>query len=444
MPKPTATITAKAKDKTVERIKRFLELGDYDVKVTIDPNATDTVVTVGTTTLKNPTPAQLAATMDLLLPKKSSTYDLVVIGGGPAGLAAAINARSLYDLTTLIIEQYAPGGTAATAVNQIDNYLGFDEGIDAGDLCHRAVLQAKKFEAQWLPGYGVTAFKPSDDPKTKKHEITATNSDAPHDAVTVSASLVLLATGVIPRKLTQPTAAAFEDEGIYYYALPADAEGVTAKDTIVVIGGGDSAGRAALMFSGKGAKVVMLIRDTLTKTMLKVISDKIKADKNITVVENTEATEFDAIKTPPPDNPNAKLTVVAKAKSYAVTAVYALISADPQTKWIEDAGITVVRKNETDKYGLAATGLDIFLDAIKKGTFKYEEHKKDLENVTDMATNKPGVFAAGDVRYRAERRIATAAGEGTEAALAMHNYLKANPKVLDAEAGRAAPYYYLA
>ncbi|GAA1406531.1 hypothetical protein GCM10009639_54390 [Kitasatospora putterlickiae] len=440
MPKPTATITVNAKDKKVERIKRFLELSDYEVKVIVDPKATDTLVTVGTTPLKNPTLAQIAAALDLLLPRKRSAYDLVVIGGGPAGLAAAINARSLYDLTTLVIEQYAPGGTAATAVNQIDNYLGFDEGIAAEDLCHRAVLQAKKFGAEWLPSYSVSAFKPSDDPKTTKHEITATNPDDPNAPVSVTASLVLLATGLVPRKLTQPTAAAFEDEGVYYYALPADAEGVTAKDTILVIGGGDSAGRAALMFSAKGAKVVMLIRKTLTTDMLKVISDQITADKNITVVEGTEAKEFKAA-----TGPNAKLTVTTtKSASYTVAAVYALISADPRTKWIEDAGITVVRKDPADPAGLVATGLDIFYDDIRNGTFDSKKHANELKHLTDMGTNKPGVFAAGDVRFRAERRIATAAGEGTEAALSMHNFLKANPKVLDAEVGRAAPAYYLA
>ncbi|WP_380279870.1 NAD(P)/FAD-dependent oxidoreductase [Kitasatospora purpeofusca] len=445
MAKFKATITAKAKDKTVEQIKRYLQLNDYEVKVTVDPNATDTVVTgVGPAPLKNPTLAKLAEQMGVLLPKTSSTYDLVVVGGGPAGLAAAINARSLYGLTTLIIEQYAPGGTAATAINEIDNYFGFDDGIDAALLCHKAVIQAKKFGAEWLPSYSAATLKLSDDPTTTKHKITATSAEGSPD-VTVSTSLILIATGLVPRKLTQPTAAAFEDQGLYYYALPGDAAGVTAKDTIMVIGGGDSAGRAALMFSGKGAKVVMLIKDTLTKDMLDEVSTLVKADKNITVVEKTEATKFEAIKAPSPDNPNAKLTVTANNKaSYNVTAVYALIGADPQDKWVVDAGVTIIRKKPDDPVGLVATGLDIFYDAIKNGTFDSKKHADELKNLTDMGTNKPGVFAAGDIRFRAERRIATAAGEGTEAALSMHNYLKAHPHVLDVEAGRAAPAYYLA
>ncbi|GGY80391.1 FAD-dependent oxidoreductase [Streptomyces nitrosporeus] len=434
-----ATVTVKAKDSTVERIKRFLELNDYQGEMKVDPNAKDQVLVtgVGQTPLTNPTLTQLATQMDLLLPKSRSDYDLVVLGGGPAGLAAAINARSLYGLTTLVIEQYAPGGTAATAINRIDNYLGFHEGITAGELCHNAVLQAKSFGAEWLPGYSVTEFKASDDPKTTKHTITATNSDSPHDHVTVTASLVLISSGVMPRKLSQPGASTFEDQGIYYYALPPDADGVTAKDTIVIIGAGDSAGRAALMFADKKAQVIMLIRKTLTSDMLTVVSDKIKQAKNITLVENTEATEFKAT-----TDPNAKLTVVTAAKSYEATAVYALISADPQTKWVEDAGITVVRKDPKDPCGLVATGMDIYFDAINNGTFDHTKH--DLSKVADMTTHKPGVFAAGDVRFRALRRIATAAGEGTEAALAMHNYLTAKPHVLDAEADRPAPSYYLA
>ncbi|MET8701518.1 NAD(P)/FAD-dependent oxidoreductase [Kitasatospora sp. NPDC004723] len=450
MSKFKATIRAKAKDKRVEQIKRYLELNDYEVTVTADPKATDTVVTgVGPTPLKDPTIAQLAEQLGLLLPRKESAYDLVVIGGGPAGLAAAINARSLYGLSTLIIERYAPGGTAATSINEIDNYLGFDDGIESELLCHKAVVQAKKFGAEWLPSYGVTELKLSEDPKKTKHRITATNSEGSPN-VTVEASLVLLATGLVPRKLTQKTAAEFEDQGIYYYALPGDAEGVTSKDTIIVIGGGDSAGRAALMFANKGAKVVMLIRGTAGKDMLKAVYDKVKADSNITVVDDTEAIEFKAATTA-----NAKLTVsTGKTKTttvtatYDVTAVYALISADPDTKWIEDAGVTVVRKTNPDgtkaKYGLVATDLDIYYDAMKDGTFDPKKHAEELKTVTAMATNKPGVFAAGDVRFRSERRIPSAVGEGTAAALAMSNYLLGKPEVLYALVGRAAPAYYLA
>ncbi|MFF7455392.1 NAD(P)/FAD-dependent oxidoreductase [Kitasatospora sp. NPDC008115] len=446
MSKFTATITAKSKDKRFEQIKRYLGLNNYEVTPHIDPKATGYVVTgVGPAPLTNPTIAQLAEQLGLLLPKTSSTYDLVVIGGGPAGLAAAINARSLYGLSTLIIEQYAPGGTAATSINEIDNYFGFDDGIQSELLCHKAVVQAKKFGAEWLPSYGVTGLKLSDNPKATKHKITATNSEGSPD-VTVEASLILLATGLEPRKLAQKTAADFEDQGIYYYALPGDAEGVTKKDTIMVIGGGDSAGRAALMFSAKGANVILLIRGTAGADMLKAVYDMVKDDTNIKVVDKTEAIEFKASVTP-----NAKLTVsvgatgsVIVTASYDVTAVYALISADPKTKWIEDAGITVIRKDPKAPCGFVATDLDIYYDAMKAGTFDPKKYAEELKVRTAMATNKPGVFAAGDVRFRSERRIPSAVGEGTAAALAMSNYLLGKPQFLDAVIGRAAPAYYLA
>ncbi|MFF2353826.1 NAD(P)/FAD-dependent oxidoreductase [Kitasatospora sp. NPDC058115] len=449
MSKFKATISAKTKDRKVERIKRYLELNDYDVEFSPSLDADIVVTGVGPAPLKNPTIAKLAEQLGLLLPRTKEAYDLVVIGGGPAGLAAAINARSLYGLTTLIIEQYAPGGTAATSINEIDNYFGFDDGIESRLLCHKAVVQAKKFGVEWLPGYGVTKLDLSKDPKTTKHKITATNPEGSPD-VTVEASLVLLATGLVPRKLTQKTAADFEDQGISYYALPGDAEGVTKKDTIMVIGGGDSAGRAALMFSATGADVILLIRGkTAGADMLKVVYDKVKEDKNIKVVADTEAIEFKAA-----TSANAKLTVstgetgkTIVTKSYDVTAVYAVIGADPDTKWIEDAGVTVVRKRKPDgtkaKYGLVATDLDIYYDAMRDGTFDPKTHAEELTNVTAMATNKPGVFAAGDVRFRSERRIPSAVGEGTAAALAMSNYLLGKPEVLYALVRRAAPAYYL-
>ncbi|MET8565113.1 NAD(P)/FAD-dependent oxidoreductase [Streptomyces flaveolus] len=203
----------------------------------------------------------------------------------------------------------------------------------------------------------------------------------------------------------------YEGRGVYYMALPADAEQISGGDSVVVVGAGDTAGRAALMFAQKSRKVTLLVRGTLEDSaMLPQLKERIQ-QSGIAVRENTQISEYVGT--------NGRLTDVRlqtlddSLKTLPVRAVYVLIGADPDTKWLQNADVQLTK-------GYVATGTDVSGTAVPA-----------------YATSVPGVFAAGDVRYRGVRRIAMAAGEGAAAALAVHNYFTGRARLLQMDGGTA-------
>ncbi|MEU2434889.1 NAD(P)/FAD-dependent oxidoreductase [Streptomyces rubradiris] len=400
----------------VYRVVRFLLLNHVTFAVEGSPQGeAKVVVEIDGQRLRNPHLITLAKALELTRYSGESDFDVVVVGGGPAGLTAAINHAGLFGHKVLIIENEAPGGAAGTAVNVIDNHFGFPYGIVAGELAQRGLQQALHKKVQWLPAARARELSTLEDraagdgqPPLRRLRLTARTDD--DQKVEVNAAAVVVACGAAARRQGGKHETDYENQGVYYMALPADAEQVSQDDEIVVVGAGDTAGRAALMFAAKAARVTLLVRKTLEDSpMLPSLVRDIKRSA-IRVRSHTEITEYVGT--------DGRLTDVwVKTRQgpdkLRVNAVYVLIGADPDTSWLEGVGVELKKK-------YVVTGTDVSGAARPA-----------------YATSVPGVFAAGDVRYRGVRRIAMAAGEGAAAALAVHNYFTGRSEVLRADGGTA-------
>ncbi|MEU7559154.1 NAD(P)/FAD-dependent oxidoreductase [Streptomyces eurythermus] len=402
----------------VYRVVRFLLLNHIPFTVKGMPEEEVVVaVEIDGRRLLNPHLITLAKALDLTHYSGGSDFDVVVVGGGPAGLTAAINHAGLFGHTVLVIENEAPGGAAGTAVNVIDNHFGFPYGIVAGELAQRGLQQALLKNVQWLPAARAQELLTLENraagdgqPPLRRLRLTARTDD--DQKVEVSAAAVVVACGAAARRQGGKYETDYENQGVYYMALPADAEQVSEEHKIVVVGAGDTAGRAALMFAAKKAEVTLVIRGTLDNNpaMLPSLVTAIK-ESAVHVRSNTEIAEYLGT--------NGRLTGVRlktrkrMEETLPVNAVYVLIGADPDTSWLESARVELKNK-------YVVTGTDVSGTAVPA-----------------YATSVPGVFAAGDVRYRGVRRIAMAAGEGAAAALAVHNYFTGRPQVLQTGGGTA-------
>ncbi|WTO35368.1 NAD(P)/FAD-dependent oxidoreductase [Streptomyces achromogenes] len=400
----------------VYRVVRFLLLNHVTFTVEGVPEAeVEVAVEIDGRLLPNPPLITLAKALELTRYSGGRDFDVVVVGGGPAGLTAAINHAGLFGHKVLVIENEAPGGAAGTAVNVIDNHFGFPHGIVAGELAQRGLQQALRKNVQWLPAARAQALATLEDraagdgqPPLRRLRLTARTDDGRE--VEVSAAAVVVACGAAARRQGGKHETDYENQGVYYMALPADAEQVSENDEIVVVGAGDTAGRAALMFAEKAAKVTLVVRRTLEESgMLPILVKAIK-ESAIRVRSKTEITEYVGT--------DGRLTSVRVKTGEATDtlpadAVYVLIGADPDTSWLKGAEVEL-------KKNYVVTGTDVSGAAVPA-----------------YATSVPGVFAAGDVRYRGVRRIAMAAGEGAAAALAVHNYFTGRAQVLRTDGGAA-------
>ncbi|CAL9466544.1 NAD(P)/FAD-dependent oxidoreductase [Streptomyces sp. enrichment culture] len=400
----------------VYRVVRFLLLNHVTFTVEGMPvEEVEVAVEIDGRRLLNPHLITLAKVLELTRYSGESDFDVVVVGGGPAGLTAAINHAGLFGHKVLVIENEAPGGAAGTAINVIDNHFGFPYGIVAGELAQRGLQQALRKKVQWLPAARARQLLTLEDhatgdgqPPLRRLHLTARTDDG--QKVEVNAAAVVVACGAAARRQGGKHETDYENQGVYYMALPADAEQVSKKHKIVVVGAGDTAGRAALMFAAKSDEVTLVVRGTLDNAaMLPSLVESIK-NSAIRVRQNTKITEYlgtDGRLT------GARVKTGAETDTLPVDAVYVLIGADPDTSWLESARVEL-----KDKY--VVTGTDVSGTAMPA-----------------YATSVPGVFAAGDVRYRGVRRIAMAAGEGAAAALAVHNYFTGRSKVLQTDGGPA-------
>lgn len=343
--------------------------------------------------LSEATPDALAAKVGLSTHAAQEFYDMVVVGAGPAGLAAAVYGAS-EGLKTLVVEPEAPGGQAGSS-SRIENYLGFPAGITGADLGRRAHIQASRFGAEFVTQRAVGLRI---DGQYRFIQLG--------DGREISSHVVLLAPGVQYRKLGIPGAERLTGRGIYYGA--ALVEATSCKDEeVFVVGGANSAGQAALHFAKYARKVSMLVRGSgLSATMSKYLIDEIERTSNISVETRTQVIAAEG------EERLEALRLRGPKGEYCVQAssLFVFIGAEPGVEWLPES---VLR----DEKGFVLAGPDLRQDGKVTGNW-HEKREPFL-----LETSVPGVFVAGDVRHGSVKRVASAVGEGSIAVQFAHQYL---------------------
>jgi thioredoxin reductase (NADPH) len=349
------------------------------------------IVLRGDEMLRNPSNAELAAALGLHAPSSAETvYDLLVVGAGPAGLAAAVYGAS-EGLSTVAIDAVAAGGQAGTST-RIENYLGFPAGISGAELAERAMIQAGKFGARLaVPAEAVGFSRHAD------HYVARLA-----DGGSVEARTVVIATGARYRRLDVPRIDELTGLGVYYAATPMEAQ-MCSGSHVAIVGGGNSAGQAAVFLSQTVRAVTVMIRGgELARTMSRYLIDQLERRPNVEVRSHTEVVELvgeravEALVVE--DNRTGERTRLA------ATALFVFVGADPRTGWLGD-------EIALDGKGFVLTGRD--LDGSEDG----QAPPFVLE------ASHPGVFAVGDVRSGSIKRVASAVGEGSMAVRLVHQHL---------------------
>jgi thioredoxin reductase (NADPH) len=320
-------------------------------------------------------------------------YDVVIVGGGPSGLSAAVYGAS-EGLHTLMIESAAPGGQAGTS-SRIENYLGFPIGLTGSELGSRALSQAQRFGAEIVVTREVRGIFPGNGPHTICLE----------DGVTIAARAIIISLGVNYRQLSVPGSDQYVGAGVYYGAARTEAIGMRGC-SIFLIGGGNSAGQAAMFFSNYARSVTLLVRgSSLKESMSAYLIEQLVTRDNISVRTDAEMVEvyghshLEAIEV----RDNARHTT----ERLAADGVFIFIGADAGTEWLPSA---IAR----DDRGYVLTGHDISID---------DRHTSLERDPYMLETSVPGIFAAGDVRHGSMKRVAAAVGEGSMAIAFIHQYL---------------------
>ena len=348
-------------------------------------------------TLLAPTRSELAERIGLQTEARQPFYDLIVVGGGPSGLAAAVYGAS-EGLRTILVELDATGGQAGTS-SQIENYLGFPGGIAGADLARRATAQARRFGAEVVAPRGVGAIRVED-----PYRIVALD-----DGTELRCYALLLSTGMIVRRLEVPGVDALNGAGVYYGAALSEAAACRDVD-VVIVGGANSAGQAALLFSRYARKVTILVRGaSLTASMSTYLIDRLEATGNIEVRTHTTvagvsgATRLDAI--------DLLRTDTGEHSTLPAAAMLVFIGSAPRSDLV--AGLI-----ERDDAGFIITGPDLLKGGKRPRGWTLDRDPFLLE------TSVPGIFAAGDVRLGSTKRVASAVGEGSAAVGMIHKYLE--------------------
>jgi thioredoxin reductase (NADPH) len=341
--------------------------------------------------LEKPSLLELAERLGIAVQPAQEHYDLVIVGGGPAGLAAAVYGGS-EGLRTVLVEREAPGGQAGQS-SRIENYLGFPAGLSGSDLARRATDQARRLGAELLTVQDAAKLRVEG--AGRLVELTGGG--------TLSANTVLVASGVSYRQMDAPGFSDFTGAGVYYGAAMTEARSC-ADQHVVIIGGANSAGQAAVYFSGYASQVTMLVRaPSLTKSMSHYLIEQLAALPNVDVRTETQAVgaegdgRLQRIRTRRLDGSEAQLD--------DVDACFVFIGAAPRTDWLE--GVLA-----RDARGFVLAGPD-----VREAGWPLKRDPYVLE------TSVPGVFVAGDVRARSIKRVASAVGEGSMAVSLIHEYL---------------------
>jgi thioredoxin reductase (NADPH) len=346
--------------------------------------------------LSAPERRQIAEKVGLRTQAAQKFYDLVVIGGGPAGLAAAVYGAS-EGLKTVLIEREATGGQAGTS-SRIENYLGFPTGLTGADLADRATAQARRFGAELLAAQEVTTLRVDEPYRTV----------VLGDGSELSCYAVVVAPGVSVRRLEVPGADRVTGAGLYYGAALTEAAHYRDRD-VLVIGGANSAGQGAVFFSHYARRVTMLVRGkSLNESMSQYLVDQIAAISNIEVIPDTEVL---GIKGTDRLEGVVARTGPTEPRDIAAAAAFVFIGAKPRTEFCE--GVLA-----RDPGGFILTGVDLVADGHPPAGWTAGRPPALLE------TSVPGIFAAGDVRHGSSKRVAAAVGEGAVAVQLIHQYLK--------------------
>ena len=349
---------------------------------------------------RNPQVRAIARCIGLLPDLRAETYDLAVIGAGPGGLAAAVYGAS-EGLDTVVFDAEAPGGQAGTS-SKIENYLGFVTGISGGALARQAVLQARKFGATLCNPVGVSRINCEGDFKTLTLD----------DGRTVQARAVVLATGARYRKLQAQGCEDFEGRGVYYAATHLEATHCSERP-VLVVGGGNSAGQAAVFLARHASRVSIVIRrESLAETMSRYLIDRIERDPNIEVIAGAEVRCLRG----PSGLEEAELVVEGTSRTVPCAAAFAMIGAEPRTDWLDGCcGL--------DARGFVATGRDALEHPQFAEHWTLHGAPPDREPF-HLETTRPGVFAIGDVRSGSIKRVATSVGEGSMVVAFAHQLIE--------------------
>ena len=347
--------------------------------------------------LAAPNTAQLAAKAGMQTHANLKFYDVIVIGGGPAGLANAVYAAS-EGLRTVLVESHATGGQAGTS-SLIENYLGFPAGVTGSDLAQRATAQARRFGTELLTGQEVVSLRRED-----PYRVVVLA-----DGTELTGYCVVITTGMSARTLDVPGVEALQGVGVYYGAAMTEAARYRGKD-ICIVGGANSAGQGTLFFSRYARRVTMLVRAAdLAPMMSQYLIDRIRATENIDVVCNVEVDGVCG--TGALESVTLKTVGSGELRALPASAMFLFIGTKPHADVFE--GIL-----ERDGQGYVLTGTDLPKEHGRPRGWPLEREPYMFE------TNIPGVFAAGDVRANANRRVAAAVGEGSAAVYSVHRYLR--------------------
>jgi thioredoxin reductase (NADPH) len=344
--------------------------------------------------LRCPSSLELAAALGLRTTAEQPLYDLCIVGGGPAGLAAAVYAAS-EGLSTVVVERQAPGGQAGQSAS-IENYLGFPKGLSGADLTQRAVAQARRFGAEMVLAHDVVGLE-------QRGPVRAIRLD---DATELEARAVVVATGVSYRRLEAAGADELTGRGVYYGATASEAI-ATAGDVVHVVGAANSAGQATLNLAKHASRVVMLVRGaSIEESMSAYLVDRIRATPNVEVRLRYEVVSARG------EGHLEHLTIAdldtGERIDVATSWLFVFIGAAPHAEWL---GEQVARS----RHGFIVTGTSL----LEGDSPEWPLERPPLA----LETSVPGVFAAGDVRLDSMKRVASAVGEGAMSVSNVHAYL---------------------
>jgi thioredoxin reductase (NADPH) len=376
-----------ANDPETSRLLEVLGPDAANLPVVLFPDGTKLLESV---------PAEVAQKVGLRTTAQTNFYDLAIIGGGPAGLAAAVYGAS-EGLHTVMIEREAPGGQAGMS-SRIENYLGFPMGLSGGDLARRAVVQAQRFGVEILAPQEAVGVRTEGSYRFIKLA----------DGNEISCHALMIATGVQWRRLEAPGIDRLQGAGIYYGG--GSTEALSCKGEIIyVIGGANSAGQAAMNFAKYADRVVIVVRgDSLSSTMSQYLIDQIKETSKIQIWPHASVSEAHG------ETHLEEISFLCsdtnKIERVPASAMFIFIGALPRTDWLAD----IV---ERDERGFILTGPDLIRDGQRPKGWALDRDPFLLE------TNVPGLFAVGDVRHGSVKRVASGVGEGSVAVQFIHQYL---------------------
>jgi thioredoxin reductase (NADPH) len=393
---------------------------DEDAKALVEryalkPTDLPLAVCADGTILKCPSEAELARQLGMRrIDHPDRIYDVAVVGAGPAGLATAVYAAS-EGLSVIVFDARAYGGQAGASA-RIENYLGFPAGISGQALMGRAYLQAQKFGTDMAIPVEVTRLDCTGSPFGLELD----------DGRKLRAKTAVVATGARYRRPAFPRLDQFEGRGVWYWASPIEAR-MCRQEEIVIIGGGNSAGQAAVFLSGYARKIYMLVRDdSLNETMSRYLIDRIEATSNIEVLTQTELVALLGPQQSHLERVRWRHNPTGQETEKPIRNLFVFIGADPATEWLRDCGVIL------DDKGFVLTGIQV----IDGGP----PTRGSARDPLSLETNRLGVFAVGDVRSGSVKRVGAAIGEGAAVVPQLHAFLTNTVQLLPGYASQQASH----